>query len=313
MLIQKKRIHSVDIYLKHLSQYEKFRVLVHITPENSKKALKAGFSTLLNDGETLLPSIVGNISLYNANGRFTPIKELPKENRYLYTREWTRNQWCGKGETEEVTDYVDQYRMCYQRSFDPPPSVELAWVNSDSKNYVSTEILDFSKTSPEQIKHVINLFLELFGECELSHEDFSSLTTNNTKRINWKFFPIGNRPWETLKPHVSQIIKHKNKSQSVVMMDRQDYITSFHPDEIYVGQGGFNDYLAYIFNNHNIVVLESVMTDNATYVFGNNWQDVSKLTKAHIISGNLHKDRLIHFKGWKGKVANLFENNLVEK
>jgi hypothetical protein len=52
-------------------------------------------------------------------------------------------------------------------------------------------------------------------------------------------------------------------------------------------------------------VLESVRMDNAIYVFGLEWQGVSQLTKAQVLSNNYHQDRIIHAKGWKGRLARL--------
>lgn len=54
-------------------------------------------------------------------------------------------------------------------------------------------------------------------------------------------------------------------------------------------QGGFNDYLAYVFRAHKVVVLESVRMDNAIYVFGLDWQGVSQLTKAQVLSNKYHQ------------------------
>jgi hypothetical protein len=94
-----------------------------------------------------------------------------------------------------------------------------------------------------------------------------------------------------------------------VIWDRQETLKSFAPDEIYVGQGGFGDYLAYVFRARRIVILESVRMDNAIYVFGLNWQAVSKLTKAQVLSNRHHKDRIIHAKGWKGRLARLLDKS----
>ena len=45
--------------------------------------------------------------------------------------------------------------------------------------------------------------------------------------------------------------------------------------------------------------MESILTGNATYVFGNDWREVLSLTKAEVIHEDLHKDRIIHVKGWE--------------
>jgi hypothetical protein len=47
-------------------------------------------------------------------------------------------------------------------------------------------------------------------------------------------------------------------------------------------------------------VLESPTLGNATYVFKNNWAQVSALSKKEILEGALHDARLIHNKRWTG-------------
>lgn len=57
----------------------------------------------------------------------------------------------------------------------------------------------------------------------------------------------------------------------------------------------------------NIYVLESVYTNNATYVFGADWELLSKLTKAEILNAELHDARLIHNDNWKQNIDALME------
>ena len=48
-------------------------------------------------------------------------------------------------------------------------------------------------------------------------------------------------------------------------------------------------------------------TGNATYVFEENWEELSKLTKAEIIRGKLQKDRIIHRENWDHYIIRLFK------
>ena len=54
-------------------------------------------------------------------------------------------------------------------------------------------------------------------------------------------------------------------------------------------------------------MLESVYTNNATYVFGADWELLSKLTKAEILNAELHDARLIHNDNWKQNIDALME------
>jgi hypothetical protein len=57
------------------------------------------------------------------------------------------------------------------------------------------------------------------------------------------------------------------------------------------------------FPEENIYVVESAFYGNATYVFRQDWEQLSQLTKAEIITGSLHTDRIIHTQGWEHRLA----------
>ena len=48
------------------------------------------------------------------------------------------------------------------------------------------------------------------------------------------------------------------------------------------------------FNDRNLYVLESMFLWNATYIFENERESLSKLTKKDILINNYQKDRIIH-------------------
>lgn len=72
--------------------------------------------------------------------------------------------------------------------------------------------------------------------------------------------------------------------------------------------GGVDDYIAYLFKDRGFVILECLEKGNALYVFGSDWEKIARLTKAQILSGNLHMERIVHTKGWKIRLAKLFND-----
>jgi hypothetical protein len=70
------------------------------------------------------------------------------------------------------------------------------------------------------------------------------------------------------------------------------YVGMRNPDHsVGAVQGGFSDYIAYVFAERRLVVLESVRKGNAIYVFGQNWDRFSKLSKAEILDRNCSDPR----------------------
>ncbi|MFW2374529.1 MAG: hypothetical protein ACN4GM_15495 [Gammaproteobacteria bacterium] len=302
MFIKQKSVRSVRKYLNVIKSHEEFRVSVKITPEMKSLAERAGFPDDVRNGDTLLPNAIGNISRFNAEGKYIKRTDLPKEERYITTIEWTWEQWCGRGQTEAITESRDIYRECYQREFITPPSVELTWVEKDGECFISSGVFAVKTVMPEQLKHVINLFLELFGECEIRKSDMSSYFPPKLRRVNWEMLPPGEYPWDKVRSFSENLVKDKHSRYSNVILDRQDSITQYQPDEVYVGTGGFRAYIAYVFKSKQLVVLESIVEGNATYVFGNDWMRFSSLTKAEILNEKLQKDRIIHSKGWETRI-----------
>lgn len=119
---------------------------------------------------------------------------MPKESRYITTAEWSWEQWCGRGETKTITESCDIYKDCYQRKFIPPPSLELTLKKLNDQLFIVSQAFTINQVKPELFKHAINLFLELFGECEIRRKDLSSFASANIKKVNWSMLPPGKYP-----------------------------------------------------------------------------------------------------------------------
>lgn len=303
MFIKQKSIRSADRFLKNLLPGNKIRITATADPNNDP--LKIGFSGCPTDGETVLPKPAGPISTFNADGKFVTRKDQPKESRYITTIEWTWEQWSGRGSTESVTENRDIFRDCYPREFSSPPCEEVSWITHEGNKLITSREFEVANLDKNELIHCINLFLELFGECEIRRADLSSFLPFKVARLNWRLLPPGEYPWPRVRTHTERLVADKNARYSNVILGRQELITKYSPEEVFIGNGGFRTYIAYVFKVKNIVVLESVMTDNATYIFGDDWKEVSTLTKAQILTGNLQKDRVVHSKGWEDRISTL--------
>ena len=307
MHLRQTRVRSVQRALAPLIPHTRFRIVVSVTELSAETISNAGFSESPCPGDTILPSAVGNVSKFNASGRFIIRKDLPKENRYVHTIEWTWEEWDGPYNTTTRTEDKPVYRECYQRDFHPPPAAELTILDHDGQLLIVSEELTKSADQDTRILHIINLFLELFGECEVRHDNLQSITPANIRKVNWTLLPPGRYPWTRIQRHVTQLLDGRAPRFVNPIHRRLEKIASFNPDEVYVGHGGFRSYVAYVFPEKGLAVLESVMLDNATYVFDQNWKQVSRMTKAEILQGDLHLDRIIHTASWANRIENLLQ------
>jgi len=299
MRIEKTKVRNLDRYLSALPPRSTFKV---ISSANAKALEVAGFDQSASAGATILPAIVGRVSRFNAEGRYVTRRDLPKENRYIGSREFTRQEWRGRDQVEEVTDTVDYYRLCYPRVLVPPPSIELTLVKGDEGAIIVSPELVYSEQDADHNKHVVNLWLELFGSCEIVLEDLAKLSPPAARRVNWVMLPPGEHPWERIEVHIRAVFKTRTPTVAQAVLMRQGVILSHRPSAIFRGAAGFSDYIAYVFADRGLVVLESIFYGNALYIFGQDWEALSALTKAQIIHNDLAKARIIHSRGW---IANL--------
>jgi hypothetical protein len=310
MRITKHRIHNLDRYLAGIEKRAKFRVLVTLAEKGPKQLARAGFGERPQPGDTILPRVIGPVSRFNAKGGWAVHRHLPKEPRYVRTVRWRWSQWSGRGQTEEHEDFRDIYRDCYPREEIPPLAIELTYAEHGGEKLILAPELVNEPGCAELNKNVINLLLELFAECEVVGADLRRMTPPAVRKINWRILPPGQYPWSRLREHIDSALGRHSEDTKSVIWDRQKTLKSYEPAEIFVGEGGFDDYLAYLFPARRIVVLESVRKDNAIYVFGLDWRRVSQLTKADILNNRFHRARIVHIKGWKAQLAKLMARSV---
>jgi len=297
---QKKRTLDNDFitrYLNHLVYLG-----VPITESRKGILLKIGFQNI-EHGETVLPKAIGNHTGFNAYGSVTIHKGLPKETIY-HMVEWEHDEWHGPY-TERKIDYIERPYQRYPRTFNPPLARELSIYRSQNKDLVISEKLEVNAKNSELILHILNLFLEIFGECIIYDENLE-ISGIHIKKINWKILPKGQFSMQLFRENIEPIIAKLPKSSKRVIWYRFDIIKKKNPDFIAIGQGGFKGYIVFAFPEKNLFILESLFEGNATYVFDENWESLSKRTKYEILSENLQKDRFIHKNNWIARVHHLF-------
>ena len=292
--ISQTRIRSLKKYLPFIQEKE---IVISVdTDSNTDKMKQAGFSNSPQEGETVLPIPLGTISAFNAEGKEKIRKDLPMETHYQQI-EWTWKQWDGYGQTKEVTEIRDRPYDRYPRDFIDPPSIELKF----AQGKVSSPVFVHPKNE-ELIIHTINLFLEIFGECEILNSNFEEIIKTPEKSLKWAVLPEGAVPWERIEKELKPAFKRANSQEKSVFRDRFDILNSYKPDFQAYGLAGFSGYVVFGFKEKNLYICESIWHGNAIYVFQDNWRELSKKTKAEILKGGLQKERIIHYQDWKDRI-----------
>ena len=268
-------------------------VVVEATEDN----LKILGINKFEEGLTIQPSSKFGIeSRRNINGYYKVERNLPKEKRFIRTIYWEWKLYDGSWQS----DYRDIYKECYPKTYYEPYGIEMTLLNKENdKKLILTKI-----TSEVDIKNVINLYLEVFGYCEVLDEKLNSLLAT-TEFIR--------RNWEILPPDVKISVKRikdgqtddKIKKRKDFNQVRLDTLEKFNPVERNIGRNGFQGYYAYVFDN--ICILESPIYGNATYVIDrSNWKKASMETKKTLINDKQLLKRIEHNSNWFEEINELF-------
>lgn len=300
MIIEQTRIRSLGSHLNHIADGESFYISITDLEETSEELSSIGFTDDLEVGEKILPNSIGNVTEFNAHGKFIKLTDLPMETAYRQVL-WEWKDWHGNS----YSRVVDVPYQRYPRKFITPPSEELTIIEADGSKYLVSKTFKRGEEE-ETVIHVINLFLEIFGKCVILNSDFENFKVPEIKRLNWQILPPGEYPWDEVQEHVRDNIQKAPLGNQPVIEDRVRTITSHNPNYIALGRGGFSGYWVFGFPKKKIFILENTTYGNATYVFNKNWEAYSQLSKKEILTGELHSHRIIHREGWNQKINELF-------
>ena len=293
MIIRKKRVNSIDKYLLNLNETKEVYISVIANEEN----LKLLNLTNCSNEVCIIPDPVGPVTKYNLNGKMLIHKEQEKEPREI-PQNYHVIDWHG-------TDHYGicfRTRMCYPRERILPPLSRIILSNGILRSdLILTE-------NTELLKHVINMFLEIFGYCEVIDKKEKPIEEKiKLKEVKWEILPKGKYPWERAKKILEDYFKNPSCDNKKVLRSNHKTLAQYNPDFLAIGQNSFNGYVVYGYSDREIFIFESNQLGNATYVFNGDWENASQLTKYDIINGKLCYKRLIHSKKWKSNVKMLFE------
>ncbi|MEH1860221.1 MAG: hypothetical protein V7L21_19980 [Nostoc sp.] len=306
MIIKKKRILNLEAYLNAITLGSKIVFNVSELQRFEEVLPRVGFTMALEPGELVLPArVFGARSRFNASGSHLVHRNLPKE-EVCHLVEWHWKQWAGGGQLEDKSDWRDRCRKRYPRTPIPAPSIELKIANnSQGKKIVISPAIEYIPENRSLLLHIINLFLEIFGECEILQENLEAIVKVPLKRLNWTILPTGRYPWNQLQHVIHGIIERAPRGNQALIKNRLATINQHEPSFVAIGQAGFSGYFVFGFPTKKLYVLESLACNNATYILDKDWENLSRLTKAEILDASLHKERVIHRRGWHTKVQKL--------
>lgn len=292
---RRSRIRNAEPHLVLIREGEPFHVVYDVTNESGERLKEIGFLNL-EDGECVLPRVLGSVTKRNSEGFDIVHKEEPKKPKYvdIMTPGWNNTyHFTTHRYMSHPKDHIDGYE------------IELTLMYKEGKRYVVSPELTHVAGEKELNKHVLNLFLELFGDFDFLDGEMGAIFRDMTlKRVNWTILPIGEYPFERLERE--GFLPKSNKVERVYR-HTDSVIRRYSPAQCVVGNGGFRGYIAFLFPERNITVLEHFERGNATYVFDMNWEALSRMTKAQILQEGRAIERIVHKDYWEHNMQKLFD------
>ena len=283
-----KQVRTLSVYRKIIERLPQFRL---ISPPLTKAlATQLGFEDIPTEGDSILPATLGPATTFNARGKEIVRDDLPMEtlSKMIYTswEDWHGHTHFGI----QTRDY-----KAYPRDLIPPPGELLIAMRKNSEMVAVSRVVQ--QNEPEtDIVNLLNIFLEAFPTFEIVQPDLT--TPIQVRRINWKILPQGQYPFERAKIALHDYLQSLPENERAPAAERIKVITRHNPDFIAVGLGGFSDYVVFGFTDRRRYVFESPNSGNATYVFRNDWESISHLSKREILLDNLQEARIIHNSRW---------------
>ena len=287
--------------LKTLARGVEVVHLVRALQEVEQELLRRiGFTSTPELGDHLVPAPIGKISFHNANGGEITRRDLPKENRTVESfRSW--KDWHG----QEHSGYQSRTIEAYPRESIEAPSLELSIIEIDDVKYIATPPISLNEEHSETATHAANLMLECFGELQMIDPEEAVLIAPKVRRLHWEILPEGIYPWERAKPLVEESLSRINSDNHDEIEFRMKVLADRNPNFFAVGIGGFSGYYVFGYSEKNLYILESTYLDNATYVFSEEWEQFSTLSKSEIINGAVPHQRIVHNKRWRFQLRQL--------
>lgn len=304
MIINQKRIHNLSAHLPTHLRGKQLRVIQVYSPEQDESLKKMGFDLPVEAGMSVLPAKnIGPVSRFNAEGKLIVRSDLPKE-AACRPHYWTRIEYRGRDRVE-VSDVVYIHYFRYPREFIAPTEIRFTvGVTALGDKIVASEAYTYGEQD-NLLLTAINLQLECFGSCTISADDGTPIKFPVIRRLDWDVLPPGKYPWTEIKERTFRNLSNLKPSSRIVIQMRLEAIAAYEPDFYAVGRSGFAGYIVLGFKRLGLYFLECQRIDNATYVFGSNWETLSQLTKRDILVGELHEHRLIHGPAWASQVRQL--------
>jgi len=260
---------------------------------------KYGLSANFTEGISMLPNPKGSTTKQNLKGKF--IRKMPEEKT-------TRTVHISYRRKDGYHIEFDRDFHVYVRVLTHKFEIKFTCVtNKHGQKLLISPILKYEDTHDSNTKstHIINLFLEIFGDYELFTSELEPAIAF-TDRYDFDVLPKGTIEDDDIEYFVEGARRFLKKDEEVqAFQKRLNIIKEYNPEIVGKGPNGFFGYIVFGFKELGVVILESMYLGNATYVFDIiNYENLIVKNKQEVLNNKLSKKRFLHYDNWETSIRN---------
>lgn len=261
------------------------------------------------DNLTFTPKARKTVSKNNINGKF--IRKQPEE-KIINTKhiEYT---------TKDGT-HVSYYRdfHIYAKVLLHKYNIEFTFKTNEhgQKVVVSSIPLVYINDIENNMKntHVINLSCEIFNDFEILTSKLEPSIQFN-KRFDMELLPKGTLDVAENFEEIVRISSHyvKDNQEQKAFQKRLNILKDYEPDIRGKGPNNFFGYIVFGFSNLDIILLETMYSKNATYVFKLSDYETNIIRdKQSVLREKLMIERFYHDANWEKRIRRFLNNHIIK-
>ncbi len=278
-----------------------------LTVTNADLASFADLNMSATNGEitagepVLLPRTRGLFAARNLDGWQEKRKDLPKEQREISSM---APDWNGNG-YHTVSRTIEAWPLQHHSARLNTISAAVLKLLNDgalARFRVDQPLSREGKTFTDDLNFNIRLLREAVGSASVYPADMSDEEFAKIQTVDWDLLPAGS---------MDRVLSHLAARRGVsaermrVAGERLRSLDGLGHDGFIVGTGRFSNYFGVKFGER-LVALENLEYGNALYVFEENWEELSQLSRSELIrrrDPQVH--RIPHLPGWQSAIRKL--------
>lgn len=301
---RKMRIQNANKYLPFfLHENEEFHVGLLFedfvkSPDFKKYNLTDRFASNIN----IIPTANGATTRNNINGKYVrkePEEKTTKRVHIKYKRK--------DGTPVEFNRDFNVYVKILQHKYNTPLYYK---TNKHGQQVVVSEKLVYDD-NPENIQkntHITNIFCEICNDFEIFNSELEPAIHFN-KKFEEDLLPKGILSDDTSKELTEFAGRYtKNKEETMAFQKRLLILKEYEPDIRGKGPSNFFGYIVFGFTDLGIVVLETMYSDNATYIFNaSDYEKNAIKDKQTVLTNKIMLRRFYHYDNWERQIRTYLE------